>query len=89
MADVALEFHDGPHATPPAADSGPVYLGIKNLTEAGALDLSTVRHIATEDFPRWTKRATPQPGDLVFSYEATLHRYALIPEGFEGAWGGV
>ncbi len=29
----------------------------------------------------------PQPGDVVFTYEATLHRYALIPEGFVGCLG--
>lgn len=87
MADVMAEFYDGPHATPPPADSGPVYLGIKNLTDGGRLDLSSVRHIAEADFERWTKRVTPAPGDVVFTYEATLHRYALIPEGFHGCLG--
>ena len=87
MADVMSEFHDGPHATPPAAEAGPVYLGIKNLTDGGSLDLSNVRHIAPRDFVRWTKRVTPQAGDLVFTYEATLHRYALIPADFEGCLG--
>jgi len=87
MADVMAEFYDGPHATPPSADDGPVYLGIKNITDSGALDLSEVRHIAEEDFGRWTKRVTPQPGDIVFTYEATLHRYALIPDGFRGCLG--
>jgi len=87
MADAMLEFYDGPHATPPPADEGPIYLGIKNMTEAGSLDLSTIRHVSMADFPRWTKRVTPQGGDLVFTYEATLHRYALIPEAFEGCLG--
>jgi type I restriction enzyme, S subunit len=84
---VMLEFHDGPHATPPPADEGPIYLGIKNMTEAGSLDLSAIRHVSMADFPRWTKRVTPQAGDLVFTYEATLHRYALIPKAFEGCLG--
>jgi type I restriction enzyme S subunit len=87
MRDVMVEFHDGPHATPPPADSGPIFLGIKNITESGLLDLSDVRHIAEKDFDRWTRRATPQPGDVVFTYEATLHRYALIPDGFRGCLG--
>ena len=87
MNDVMVEFHDGPHATPPPAGDGPVFLGIKNITDSGRLDLSEVRHIAEGDFGRWTKRATPQPGDVVFTYEATLHRYALIPEGFRGCLG--
>jgi type I restriction enzyme, S subunit len=87
MRDVMAEFHDGPHATPPAADEGPIFLGIKNITDSGLLDLTEVRHIAERDFERWTRRATPQPGDVVFTYEATLHRYALIPDGFRGCLG--
>jgi len=80
-------FYDGPHATPPPSDEGPVFLGIGNITETGRLDLSRVRHISEEDFPRWTRRVTPQAGDIVFTYEATLNRYALIPEGFRGCLG--
>jgi len=80
-------LYDGPHATPAPSDSGPIFLGIKNIAEDGSIDLSDIRHIAEEDFPKWTKRVTPQPGDIVFSYEATLHRYALIPSGFRGCLG--
>ena len=80
-------FWDGPHATPKEANSGPIYLGIKNITEDGHLDFSDIRHIAEEDFPRWIKRTEPKPGDIVFSYEATLNRYAIIPEGFRGCLG--
>ncbi|HUR18671.1 MAG TPA: restriction endonuclease subunit S [Acidimicrobiales bacterium] len=87
MRDLMVEFHDGPHATPSPADAGPVYLGIKNITEAGLLELSDTRHIAEEDFAKWTRRVTPQPGDVVFTYEATLHRYAIIPTGFRGCLG--
>ena len=87
MRDLMEEFHDGPHATPSPADSGPIYLGIKNITNAGLLDLGEIRHIAEDDYAKWTRRVTPQPGDVVFTYEATLHRYALIPEGFRGCLG--
>ena len=87
MEDVMAEFHDGPHATPPVANSGGVYLGITNLTEDGHLDLGTIRHIDQSQIEKWTKRVTPREGDIVFSYEATLHRYAIIPPGFYGALG--
>lgn len=78
---------DGPHATPAPSDEGPVFLGIGNVTEAGRLDLTSVRHIAEADFDRWTRRVTPSEGDIVFTYEATLNRYALIPKGFRGCLG--
>ena len=78
---------DGPHATPPDADSGPVFLGIKNVTTDGRLDLSEVRHVSEEHYLKWTRRVTPQANDIVFSYEATLHRYVLIPDGLRSCLG--
>lgn len=78
---------DGPHATPKPADDGPVFLGIKNVTDDGRLDLSDIRHIAEEDYAAWTRRVQPAPGDIVFTYEATLNRYAIIPNGFRGCLG--
>jgi type I restriction enzyme S subunit len=80
-------LYDGPHATPKPSDSGPVFLGIGNITPDGQLDLSDVRHIAEEDYAAWTKRVVPEPGDIVFTYEATLNRYAIIPQGFRGCLG--
>ena len=53
-------IYDGPHATPPEADSGPVFLGIKNVTPGGRLDLSEIRHVSEEHYPKWTRRVTPQ-----------------------------
>ncbi len=87
IKDYCLGIFDGPHATPKESHDGPVFLGIKNITEDGRLDLSEVRHVSEEEYPRWTRRVIPQPGDVVFTYEATLHRYAIIPEGFRGCLG--
>lgn len=87
IKDYCLAIYDGPHATPQESVDGPIFLGIKNITEDGLLDFSEVRHISEEDFPKWTRRVTPQPDDIVFTYEATLHRYAIIPEGFRGCLG--
>lgn len=80
-------LYDGPHATPKPSDSGPVFLGIKNVTDDGRLDLADIRHIAEDDFAMWTRRVEPRTGDLVFTYEATLNRYTIIPEGFRGCLG--
>jgi type I restriction enzyme S subunit len=80
IRDVVEGVYDGPHATPPEADAGPVFLGIKNLTGT-ALNLSEIRHIAEAQWEQWTRRVEPQSGDIVFSYEATLGFFALIPPG--------
>ncbi|MEW6380466.1 MAG: restriction endonuclease subunit S [bacterium] len=87
IKDYCIGIYDGPHATPKEASDGPIFLGIKNITDDGHLDLSQIRHISEEEFPRWTRRVTPQADDIVFTYEATLHRYAIIPKGFRGCLG--
>ena len=80
-------FWDGPHATPKESEDGPIFLGIKNMTEDGHLDFSSIRHISEKDYLKWTKRVVPQAGDIVFTYEASLHRYAILPPGFRGCLG--
>ena len=87
VSDVSLGVYDGPHATPPPCDCGAIFLGIRNITEDGQLKLDNPRYISEEDLPKWTKRVTPHGGDIVFSYEATLNLYAIIPEGFRGCLG--
>jgi type I restriction enzyme S subunit len=87
IGNIIENLFDGPHATPQLAESGPIFLGIKNITEGGKLDLTDIRHISNEDYIKWTKRVTPTAGDIVFSYEATLHRYAIIPQNFKGCLG--
>ena len=81
------DVYDGPHATPKETESGPVYLGIKAITEQGRIDSSQFKYLSNEDYIKWTKRVTPQSNDIVFSYEATLGRYAIIPDGFHGCLG--
>jgi type I restriction enzyme, S subunit len=73
-----VEIYDGPHATPPKTETGPVFLGISNLAQ-GRLDLSNAEHLSEKDFQRWTRRVTPEAGDVVFSYETRLGEVALIP----------
>ena len=86
IGTVCKGIYDGPHATPAPSDTGAIFLGISNFSK-GQLDFSDIRYISEEDFPKWTKRVTPQPGDIVFSYEATLNLYAIIPDGFRGCLG--
>lgn len=86
IKDVCDVF-DGPHATPSPSDEGPIYLGITSIREDGSIDYENSKRIAWDEFPKWTKRVTPKAGDVVFSYEANLGTYAIIPEGFVGCLG--
>ena len=86
IRDVCDVF-DGPHATPKKIDSGPVYLGIDAVTDDGKLNPLEFNYLSEADYKIWTKRVTPMENDIVFSYEATLGRYALIPKNFYGCLG--
>lgn len=74
------QVFDGPHATPTRQNHGPIFLGITSLNK-GRIDIAASDHISEEDFAKWTRRVTPQPGDIVFSYETKLGEAAIIPEG--------
>lgn len=87
ISSICEGIYEGPHATPPSCDSGAYYLGIPALTIDGQIDFSKVPFISKEDYIKWTKRVTPQYGDIVFTNEATLNLYARIPKGFYGCLG--
>jgi len=78
VGELVEGIYDGPHATPAESESGPIFLGIKNLTGT-RLELTDIRHISEDDWAKWTRRVEPTHGDIVFSYEATLGFFAVIP----------
>ena len=82
ISDLCTGIYDGPHATPKKTSDGPIFLGISNLTQ-GRIDLSSTEHLSEEDFATWTRRITPQAGDVVFSYETRLGEVGLIPKGLK------
>lgn len=80
VKDACEGLFDGPHATPPETSDGPIFLGIRNFRPT-SLDLSECRRISEADFQLWTRRVTPRVNDIVFTYEATLGYFGLIPPG--------
>ncbi|MCD1226542.1 restriction endonuclease subunit S [Vibrio cholerae] len=85
IGDIASVF-DGPHATPTKIEHGPYFLSISSL-EAGQLDLSKSARLSEEQFDKWTRRVTPQEGDVLFSYETRLGEAALMPKGVKACLG--
>ncbi|MFJ8577154.1 restriction endonuclease subunit S [Micromonospora sp. NPDC093277] len=84
--DDVAEVFDGPHATPTKTESGPWFLSISSLV-SGRLKLTESAHLSEADFERWTRRVTPQAGDVLFSYETRLGEAALMPAGVKAALG--
>lgn len=85
IGDIAQVF-DGPHATPKKTDQGPWFLSISSL-DHGRLNLSESAHLSEQDFVKWTRRVTPEPGDILFSYETRLGDAAMMPEGIRACLG--
>ena len=81
-----VDIYDGPHATPRKTPTGPVFLGISNLA-SGRLDLKQTDHLSETDYLRWTRRVTPTPNDIVFSYETRIGEAAIIPSGLRACLG--
>ena len=81
------DVFDGPHATPKKTATGPIYLGIDAITADCRLNPLEYNYLSEEDYKIWTKRVTPVENDIVFSYEATIGRYAMIPANFYGCLG--
>jgi type I restriction enzyme S subunit len=80
------DVFDGPHATPNKTESGPWFLSISSL-RGGRLMLRESAHLSNDDFQRWTRRVTPCPGDVLFSYETRLGEAALMPMGVRACLG--
>lgn len=80
------ELYDGPHATPKKTESGPWFLSISSLSN-GRLLLDESAHLSEDDFKQWTRRVTPQFGDVLFSYETRLGEAALMPSGIRACLG--
>jgi type I restriction enzyme, S subunit len=85
VGDVAVVI-DGPHATPRKTQSGPWFLSISSL-HRGRLILKESAHISEQDLTRWTRRVTPLPGDILFSYETRLGEAAMMPRGIRACLG--
>ncbi|WP_329600818.1 restriction endonuclease subunit S [Citrobacter koseri] len=79
--DEIAEIYDGPHATPTKLEEGnAIFLSISSI-ENGRLNLDKSSFISEDDFVKWTRRVTPQAGDVVFSYETKIGEASIIPEG--------
>ena len=73
---------DCPHFTPEWTDHG--YLVIRNQNiRNGRLDLSNPSFTHKDDYDRRTKRAKPEPGDIIFTREAPMGEVCMLPKGVE------
>jgi len=86
LLDAGIQLIDCVHKTPPAVGSGLPYVAIPQMKN-GELDLKNARKISFDDYQEWTKKARPQPNDMVLSRRCNPGETAFVREGMEFALG--
>lgn len=77
LGESGVTLIDCDHRTPPAASMGYPYVAIPQL-KGGRLDLSDVRRISAQHFVEWTRKANPQPFDVVLSRRCNPGETAFV-----------
>jgi len=68
------------HATAPTQADGYPLIRTPNIGK-GRLDLTDVYRVSEDTYETWTKRAVPEPGDLMLAREAPAGNVAIVKEG--------
>ncbi len=71
---------DCEHKTAPTQETGYPSIRTPNIGR-GRFILDGVNRVSEETYRLWTRRAVPQPGDLIMAREAPVGNVAMIPEG--------
>lgn len=80
LSDVCEFIVDCLHATAPTEADGYPLIRTPNIGK-GRLDLTYVYRVSEETYQTWTKRAVPEPGDLILAREAPAGNVAIVKEG--------
>lgn len=80
LADLCALVVDCEHKTAPLRDDGYPSIRTPNVGR-GRLLLDGVNRVDDDTYRAWTKRAVPQPGDLIVAREAPVGNVAIIPPG--------
>jgi type I restriction enzyme, S subunit len=86
LRESGITLIDCDHRTPPAAASGYPYVAIPQIKQ-GRIDLADVRRITPVHFADWTRKANPQPFDVVLSRRCNPGETAFVPPGLQFAVG--
>jgi type I restriction enzyme, S subunit len=82
LKSVTFSVIDCPHSTPLWTESGKLVIRNFNIKN-GQLNLSEKYFTNEENYIERTKRAKPEPGDLIITREAPMGEVCMVPEGIE------
>jgi len=82
LREAGVELVDCEHRTPPDAGCGYPYIAIPQIRD-GHLDLSGARRVSHEHYVEWTRKAKPQPHDVLLSRRCNPGETAVVPSNLE------
>jgi len=78
---------DTEHKTPPMDEDGPALMVRTSNVKNGELVFKNAKYTDEQTYQKWTRRATPVPGDILFTREAPAGEACVLPEGVKAAIG--
>lgn len=86
LLDICELIIDCEHKTAPTQEAGYPSIRTPNIGR-GRFILEGVNRVSEETYQLWTRRAVPQPGDLIMAREAPVGNVAMIPPGLRPCLG--
>ncbi len=86
LGDICELIVDCEHKTAPTQETGYPSIRTPNIGR-GYFLLDGVNRVSAETYRLWTRRAVPQPGDLIMAREAPVGNVAMIPPGLQPCLG--
>ena len=87
LRHVLSRLVDCEHKTAPFVGEGRHWILRTSSVKSGVVDWSGAYTTDAESYRFWTKRAVPEPGDVIFTREAPVGEAAVIPHGRKVALG--
>ena len=88
LSELCTTIVDSEHKTAPKTDDAVGYPLVRTTDIGrGRLDVTNAHRVDAEVYTAWTRRAVPQPGDLILAREAPVGNVALITPGMEPVLG--
>ncbi|MYC80897.1 MAG: restriction endonuclease subunit S [Acidobacteria bacterium] len=86
LREAGVSLIDCEHRTPPASERGYPYVAIPQVKD-GRINLNGVRRITRKHFDEWTRKAHPEPFDVVLSRRCNPGETGFVPRGLQFALG--
>lgn len=78
---------DTEHKTPPMYEEGPALMVRTSNVKNGELVFKNAKYTDEQTYRKWTRRAIPVAGDILFTREAPAGEACVLPDGIKAAIG--